>query len=1709
MIIYHTTRRTLRARYVEKISDLSLIRSWFVEKMVKTILKRARHYRFLKPTRRRKPRVPKFAHSFPHLYRQAGFLPVEFLHMLGQIRLALATLPLTAQHLFPHKKIERFVLALSNLFLARNKKQILAASLMCLSTMCEGPLLDILHDAFQKVQKELVRVCEPTLRQQSGLRTLIENWEKMSDSVILGKLREFISFCMTFGTFEHFGVSKDVAEVVYGEFRATKKPKSITSFTFAVLDVVEFTFSRLSCCIESKSLGPLLHCSDSYLEWFDNCTKIQTWQKCIGHDPEVREFSDQEFQHLCEQIIAKGDEYVKIAKTHKARREVSSILATMKVIYGDFKTLQIIGRPRMAPCVILYAGDPAIGKSTIYHIFGRAFGEWFNLPLGHEHIYVRQVFQEFMDGYKTHMWHIVQDDAANVRADRTQGVDPSLGETFIYINTVPATAQMAALEEKGKIAIRPELYSITTNVPDLNLGKYFECPAAAARRYEWRFTPFVKPEFRKGYDPEHPEREYPNELWIHSDDIDPNTCPDYWYFMIEVAKAQPRTDPAGNKIGQPCYVFQLPTEEQSYPPKPEFFSLYGAMLWLREAATRKRSNQKKVTEQMSNLVNVKFCSHGYPPNVCRQCNPPSSVEEIEDEDEPEDKCFWECEGECDHGHEHEHEEEETEALPQLPKNEIVLKQQGYHFALCPWECYPTICPHTPEICDYCENEWCPENIDVSDDERYTENCDGCEYCYDGMCCIVCYRRDRLRQQSLFVPFVSGAFFTFFFIQKEKLLAALNSYLVQLFTLFMRQVIKQYYNRLLTNMQVAQNRVVDTVLDQVEEPTTQISRSRLREIGEEVSSYLSVRTPIIAAFSAFAASIAIYKSYKSAEIDLDEQLDYNPPEPFNEKAPANWAPLHAEIRMSSFLPQSRSAKAWGSDKFKERIGNSTAHVEFTTSKGIYFCNVLFIGGQTAMINSHILDQLPDYCQAKFRFGNGLTHLSKNSTVVFDKVELGRHGDMCLIHLPQFGNWYDLSTLFPAEPLDIIMNGFSLYRSADGQLHEIPLVKIQQGLVCKDKVYVGTIPKDFEFEESYHVGEDRENTKDGHCGAPLIHIGERGCVILGQHQYGGKDRLAAATIVTHSMLANSHVVSVGNLDLGELRPDLELQGGKKSSPEEKPLLQKPIGLTPKLRSKDPLLFREPGLGEVYGSLETGTVRSKTRVSRTPMAPFWESKGHSTEFVPPIFSARSYHFALDDLTDPNMLISFKEAKEISTYIVDHYLQNLPEGEQKLFELYDNETVINGVAGILGVSKMNFKSSMGYPIQKPKKDYFKQTPTGDYEPPPGFTDEVDRIILLAENKIRSNPIFCDCQKDEPRKASKVLEGNIRIFTSCPTPFVAAVRRIFGSLIRIVQRNPFAFDCAFGINAHSKEWHKLAKRMLKKTKFFDGDHKKFDKRMLCFIVQLAIESFGRLMIICMIKHGKLKDPEDIEKLSNIIHTIAIDTAFAFHNFNGTLIQFFRGHSSGETLTTLVNNFVNMLYLCMAFRRVYPGKPFSEFFEHIVVTTYGDDFIVGVNDECIQFNFLTVQSAMRTFGVEITPATKDKEGKAFCLFTDLEFLKRKFVWCHELQRWTGPLDQASISKSLLIGLYEGNIPREQQCVEIMRSALFEMFFHGKDLFDQFRKQIIECVSTLHFEEYFNISTFPTYPELLEKYRDCSYVDIFSTAKFTPEFLALDLQGWLN
>lgn len=171
------------------------------------------------------------------------------------------------------------------------------------------------------------------------------------------------------------------------------------------------------------------------------------------------------------------------------------------------------------------------------------------------------------------------------------------------------------------------------------------------------------------------------------------------------------------------------------------------------------------------------------------------------------------------------------------------------------------------------------------------------------------------------------------------------------------------------------------------------------------------------------------------------------------------------------------------------------------------------------------------------------------------------------------------------------------------------------------------------------------------------------------------------------------------------------------------------------------------------------------------------------------------------------------------------------------------------------------------------------------------------------------------------------------------------------------------------------------------------------------------------------------------------------------------------------------------------------FIECVALAVYGDDSTCTVTPSCLEwFNQVTVtQYLTKKYGLVITNADKTDKIRPYYHLTEMTFLSRGFV--KEMGYWVGPLDMKRLVKPLNFchgkrshHWYEEPEKLTDDMVvacAAARSALDEMFFHGRKKYEALRNHCIQIVGKLGIHEAY----FPTwgsrYAEFFEMKNEAS------------------------
>lgn len=651
----------------------------------------------------------------------------------------------------------------------------------------------------------------------------------------------------------------------------------------------------------------------------------------------------------------------------------------------------------------------------------------------------------------------------------------------------------------------------------------------------------------------------------------------------------------------------------------------------------------------------------------------------------------------------------------------------------------------------------------------------------------------------------------------------------------------------------------------------------------------------------------------------------------------------------------------------------------------------------------------------------------------------NSDIIIIELRSMSPAKSLLQYFPVdEPLGGIYKGHYIKASRSGvkSLHQISNVR------------KGSCPI---FGVPCYMGVANIPTENGDCGSLFVAEVGTAQVILGFHATGAPTGSISMHHISQKMLQAA---------IEKFEPQV-LEG---ELPISAPGYERNLG---ELHTKSCLRWLPEGTAKVYGSFKGYRPCHKSKVEPTYFASYAVKHGYKADYVKPAMDWRPWHLAIKDMTTPIHSYYNSNIKKCGDAFFDDIFSQVKD-QLHMLEVYSLDVALNGADGITYVDKLNCSTSAGNPFKKTKKAFLTQVDGKVTEVHDLILDRIKAIEYCYDHGIRYHPQFCGHLKDEPVSQKKFDSGKTRVFTGGEMAWAIVVRQYLLSFIRLIQNNPYAFEAMPGVVAQSTEWRDLFNfvTFYGRKKIIAGDYGKFDKRMAAAFILEAFRILERLA-------GKAGWPE---KDIMYIRCIARDTAFANIDFNGDLIEI-QGNPSGHPLTVIINCLVNSLYMRYAYMLI-SGKPLDTFQQYVHLATYGDDNIMGVSDECPNFNHTRIAAAMKCIGVDYTMAEKEAASVPYIDIKDATFLKRSFVYDEDVGCIIAPLDVSSFDKMMTARLPKADMATEAHAVCVIETAQREYFFHGKEKFLERQKFFRQLVEDCGLQSWVRDSTFPEYYNLV-------------------------------
>lgn len=324
---------------------------------------------------------------------------------------------------------------------------------------------------------------------------ILTNYDSIRRSPMISKFQNLLKFFLTFGIFQSYGLTFHNLNYKDFEIRSIKKKySSLEDFFHAMFTDIVWFLERAGQAVKFGSWTPFLHTSTTYTQFLEDA-------QCVLEDahkmncPEAFELDEHDFQRRLDSCSDRAKEMLKVIDSREEKKVVANIEHELHMLKINFQSKDYAQRDRRAPFSVLVVGDSKIAKSQFTNILFQQFGKVNGKDIDPSNMWTRNSLDKFYSGYRSSKWCIRLDDIAQFNPSLGT-LDPTIADIIMLINDVTFVAPMADLEDKGVVAVRPDLVIGTTNVEELNAQAYFACPLAVRRRFPYVVNLEVKKEYR-------------------------------------------------------------------------------------------------------------------------------------------------------------------------------------------------------------------------------------------------------------------------------------------------------------------------------------------------------------------------------------------------------------------------------------------------------------------------------------------------------------------------------------------------------------------------------------------------------------------------------------------------------------------------------------------------------------------------------------------------------------------------------------------------------------------------------------------------------------------------------------------------------------------------------------------------------------------------------------------------------------------------------------------------------------------------------------------------------------------------------------------------------------------------------------------------------------------------------------------------------------
>lgn len=372
--------------------------------------------------------------------------------------------------------------------------------------------------------------------------------------------------------------------------------------------------------------------------------------------------------------------------------------------------------------------------------------------------------------------------------------------------------------------------------------------------------------------------------------------------------------------------------------------------------------------------------------------------------------------------------------------------------------------------------------------------------------------------------------------------------------------------------------------------------------------------------------------------------------------------------------------------------------------------------------------------------------------------------------------------------------------------------------------------------------------------------------------------------------------------------------------------------------------------------------------------------------------------------------------------------------------DEAVRGIEGNTRYPAINRSTSPGYGWVKRGKGKEHYLGCGEFVILPEVREEYEKTLARLKDGLRAGHYWTDTLKDELRPIERVLAGKTRLFSAGEMVQTILLRQFFMGFSAHMDAHAIEYESCVGVNPYSMDWTAIALKLQKKgPQVVAGDFSNYDG---------TLPADG-LWAVLEVVNSFYDTPEEREN-NEIRALLWCEIVNSVHVQGTTVYQWTHSQPSGCPFTSILNSVfhsiaVRVCYLLAARKYSPADATMSAFHRHVTHVNYGDDDVTNVSLEAGWFNQQTMAEQYATFGMTYTDEAKSGELVKFRKLSEIQFLKRAFVFDEAQARYFAPLDINTIREMPCWNKTKGD--QYTLTALVLEDAVYELAQHPREVFD--------------------------------------------------------------